>query len=128
MRRVIISLLVLCLVVCGVAIAADYYAGTKNTVSGTSDFKVDFSGSATDQSYNPSKVTVKAADAFIGVAFWHYTGAAWEKLLPESALGDTVYPLDAGDILNQEFPIRGKYPHVVVIERTSATPVNVYWR
>jgi len=127
MRRLIGLALVVCFIVTGVALAADYYAGVKLTASGTSDFKVPFSGSDSEL-YAPDKVTVKAPDAAIQVSFWHYDGSTWSRLIPDAALGDTMFPLEAGDILNQEFPIKGRYPHALIVNRTGATSVNSYWK
>jgi len=129
MRKTILLALSVCLVACAV-MAAEYYRGVNNKASGTSDYVVPFDGSEALIN-TASKVTITAPDAEISVSFWSHDGdTTWTKIIPTIGIdaGDTNIPIGAGEILHQDFPVNGRYPSHVYIDRTSATSVRTYWR
>ena len=125
MRKISFVLAAVLCLVAAIVIGAEYYTGSDYAATATTDYAVAFDGSdATGAS--ATKVTFHAPDADVNISFWNYNGSTWDKIAP--TVGDTFLTVPADKILTQLFPIRGKYPNHIYIDRTSTTPVTVLWR
>lgn len=106
------------------ALAVERYKFAKSYASGTSTLKINFG-------FGASAVDAKFADNEVTLSIWQQLpgDTTWARIVPDTAVAatsDTVLPLEAGDILHQEFG--AKKARVMVVHRASATSGKVYAR